>query len=186
MLVSESLLVVSNSLWSHGLYSPWNSPGQNTGVGSLSILQGIFPTRGSNPGLLHCRGILYQLSHKGSPRILGSQFLLQWIFPTQESNWGLLHCRWILYQLSDEVLGASTRVPTHDKVMRESPDGQGESGLKGAPPPDLPERLPSNQNLSVFTILRLSPTLLTLRGGYPRSPFSEENQLKTLVNKSLQ
>ena len=47
----------------------WNSPGQNTGVGSLSLLQGIFPTQGSNPGLLHCRWILYQLSHKGSPRI---------------------------------------------------------------------------------------------------------------------
>ena len=51
-------------------YSPWNSPGQNTGVGSLSLLQGIFPTQGSNPGLLHCRRILYQLSHNGSPRIL--------------------------------------------------------------------------------------------------------------------
>ena len=50
--------------------SPWNSPGQNTGVGSCSLLQGIFPTQGSNPGLLHCRQILYQLSHKGSPRIL--------------------------------------------------------------------------------------------------------------------
>ena len=47
-----------------------NSPGQNTGVGSLSLLQGIFPTQGSNPGLPHCRWILYQLSHKGSPRIL--------------------------------------------------------------------------------------------------------------------
>ena len=46
------------------LYSPWNSPGQNTGVGSLSLLQGIFPTQGSNPGLLHCRWILYQMSHK--------------------------------------------------------------------------------------------------------------------------
>ena len=46
--------------------SPWNSPGQNTGVGSLSLLKGIFPTQGSNPGLLHCRWILYQLSHKGS------------------------------------------------------------------------------------------------------------------------
>ena len=44
-----------------------NSPGQNTGVGSLSLLQGIFPTQGSNPGLSHCRQILYQLSHKGSP-----------------------------------------------------------------------------------------------------------------------
>ena len=51
----------------HGLYSPWNSPGQNTGVDSLSLLQGIFPTQGSNPGLLHCRQIFYQLSHKGSP-----------------------------------------------------------------------------------------------------------------------
>ena len=44
--------------------------GKNTGVGSLSLLQEIFPTQGSNPGLLHCRQILYQLRHKGSPRIL--------------------------------------------------------------------------------------------------------------------
>ena len=67
---SESRSVVSNSLGPHGLYSPWNSPGQNTGVGSLSFLQGIFPTQGSNPDLPHCRQILYQLSHEGSPRIL--------------------------------------------------------------------------------------------------------------------
>ena len=52
------------------LYSPWSPLGHNTGVGSLSFLQGIFPTQGSNPGLLHCRWILYQLSHKGSPRIV--------------------------------------------------------------------------------------------------------------------
>ena len=64
---SDSSSVMSYSSWLHGLYSPWNSPGQNTGVGSLSLLQGIFPTQGSNPGLLHCRWILYQLSHKGSP-----------------------------------------------------------------------------------------------------------------------
>ena len=50
------------------LYSPWNPPGQNTGVGSLFLLYGIFPTPGSNPGILHCRQILYQLSHKGSPK----------------------------------------------------------------------------------------------------------------------
>ena len=50
-----------------GLYSPWNSPGQNTGAGSLSLLQGIIPTQGSNPGLPNCRQILYQLSHQGSP-----------------------------------------------------------------------------------------------------------------------
>ena len=53
---------MSNSLQPHGLYSPWNSLGQNTGVGSLSLLQGIFPTQGSNPGLPHCRQILYQLT----------------------------------------------------------------------------------------------------------------------------
>ena len=47
--------------------SPWNSPGKNTGVHSLSLLQGIFPTQGSNPGLPHCRRILYQLSCQGSP-----------------------------------------------------------------------------------------------------------------------
>ena len=63
---SESRSVVSDSLRSRGLYSPWNSPGQNTKVGSLSVLQGIFSTQGSNPGLLHRRWILYQLSHKGS------------------------------------------------------------------------------------------------------------------------
>ena len=58
------------SLQPHGLYSPWNSPGQKTGAGSLSLLQGIFPTQGSNSDLLRCRWIFYQLSHKGSPRIL--------------------------------------------------------------------------------------------------------------------
>ena len=62
--------VVSGSLQPHGLYSPWNSPGQNTGVDSLSLLQGIFPTQGLNPDLPQFRWILYQLSHQGSPRIL--------------------------------------------------------------------------------------------------------------------
>ena len=67
---SESHSVVSDSLRPHALYSPWNSPHQNTGVGSLSLLQRIFPIQGSNPGLPHCRRILYQLSRKGSPTIL--------------------------------------------------------------------------------------------------------------------
>ena len=64
---SKSCSVMSDSLWPHGLYSPWNSPGQHTGVGSRSLLQGIFPTQGSNCGLLHCRQILYQLSYQGGP-----------------------------------------------------------------------------------------------------------------------
>ena len=67
---SESCSVVSDSLWPHGLYSPWNSPGQNTGVASLSLLQRVFPTQGWNPGLPHCRQILYQLSPQGSPQML--------------------------------------------------------------------------------------------------------------------
>ena len=71
--------------------TPWtiqsmNSPGQNTGVGSLSLLQRIFPIQGLNPGLLHCRQILYQLSHKGSPlspRVcLNSYSLSQWCYLT--------------------------------------------------------------------------------------------------------
>ena len=77
---------MSDSLWLHGLYSPWNSWGQNTAVGSLSLLQGIFPARDWtrwNPGIPHCRWILYQLSHKGSPRIL------EWIdYPfSRGSSW---------------------------------------------------------------------------------------------------
>ena len=61
---------MSNSLWPNGLYSLWNSPGQNTGLGCLSLLQWISPTQRLNPGLPHCRRTLCQLSHKGSPKIL--------------------------------------------------------------------------------------------------------------------
>ena len=84
----------------------WNSTGQNTGVGSLYLLQGIFPIQRLNPGLPHCRQILYQLSHKGSPRILewlAYPSLLQQIFPTQVLNQDFLHCKQILYQLSYQV-----------------------------------------------------------------------------------
>ena len=67
---SEGCPVMSNSLRPHRLYRPGDSPGQNTGVGSLSLLQGVLPTQGSNLGCLHCRQILYQLGHQGSRRIL--------------------------------------------------------------------------------------------------------------------
>ena len=65
--VHESRSVVSNSLRPHRLYSPWNSLGQNTGVGSLSLLQGIFQIQELNQCLLHRRWFLYQLSYQGSP-----------------------------------------------------------------------------------------------------------------------
>ena len=61
---------MSNSLQPHGLYGPWNSLGKNTGVSSRSLLQGIFPIQGRNSGFLHCGQILFQLNHKGIPRIL--------------------------------------------------------------------------------------------------------------------
>ena len=80
------------------IYSPWNSPGQNTGVGSLSLLQVIFLTQGLNPGLPHFWLILYDQSHKGIPRILewAAYSFSSWSF-CQESNRSLLHCRRILY-----------------------------------------------------------------------------------------
>ena len=99
---SESRSVVSDYLWPHGLYSPWNSPGQNIGVGNLSFLEGIFPTQGSNWGFPHCRQIFFLPAEPpGKPQNtrVSSLFLLQSIFLTQESNRGLLHYRQI-HQLS--------------------------------------------------------------------------------------
>ena len=67
------VLVVSDYLRPHGLYSPWNSPGKNPGVGSHSLLQGTFLTQGLKLGLLHCEQILYHLSHQG----IGPKYLLE-------------------------------------------------------------------------------------------------------------
>ena len=69
-----------------GLYSPWNSPGQNIGVGSLSLFHGIFPTQGSNPSLPHCRRLLYQLSYQGSRTALVHSLFGNWrLFLTKYS-----------------------------------------------------------------------------------------------------
>ena len=102
--VKGKSLSLSDSLWPHGLYRPWNSLGQNTGVGSLSFLQGLFPTQGSgieprSPTLLVDS---LHAEQQGKPKNtgVGSLSLLQRIFLTQESNQGLLHSRKILYQLS--------------------------------------------------------------------------------------
>ena len=102
--VSENHSVMSDSLPPHGLYRPRNSPGQNTGVGSLSLLQRIFPTQELNQGFMHCRRILYKLSYQGSPILIGRycRQKIQGIFPTQGSNPGFPHCRWILYELSHQ------------------------------------------------------------------------------------
>ena len=86
----------------HGLYSPWNSPGHNTRVGSLSLLQGELPNPGIEPKSLALQVDSLPAEPQGKPKNTGagSLSLPQWIFLTQESNQGLLHCRQILYQLS--------------------------------------------------------------------------------------
>ena len=117
ILVSQSCPTLCNPMRPR-LLCPWNSPGKNTGVGCHSQLQGIFPTQGPNPGLLHCRWILYYLRHQESPRSRAdSLFLLQWTFPTQESNWGLLHCRQILYQLSYLRSPLMTVLPVYPTLL---------------------------------------------------------------------
>ena len=71
-------------------------------MGCCALLQGIFPTQGSNAGLPALQEDSLLSEPPGKPKNTGvrSLSLLQGIFPTQESNWGLLYCRWILYQLS--------------------------------------------------------------------------------------
>ena len=99
---SGSRSVMSDSLCPHGLYSPWNSPGQNTGVGSCSLLQRIFPIPDQTQISCIAGGFFLPAEPPGKPKNkrVGSLSLLQQIFPTQESNWGLLHRRQILYQLN--------------------------------------------------------------------------------------
>ena len=101
---SESHSVMSDSSQPQGLYSPWNSLGQNTGVGSLSLLQGNLPNPGIEPRspTLWADSLPAEPPEKPRNTGVGSLFILQWIYLTQESNRGLLHCRRILYQLSYE------------------------------------------------------------------------------------
>ena len=73
---SESHLVLSDSLWPQGLYSPWNFPGHNTGVVAFPFSRGSSQPRVWTEGLPHCRRILYQLSHKGKPYYMLSIVLM--------------------------------------------------------------------------------------------------------------
>ena len=87
--------IMSDSLLCRGLYNPWNFPGQNTGMGSLFLLQGISETQGSNPGLPTLQAYSLSAEQSGKPKNTGvvNLSLLQQIFLTQELNWDLLHCR---------------------------------------------------------------------------------------------
>ena len=92
--------VVSDSLWLHGLWPamllyPWDFPGKNTGVGCHSLFHGIFPTQGSNPGLLHCRQIPYHLSHQGSPPRLCLNTFKAGKFPASPEHPSLCQTVWV-------------------------------------------------------------------------------------------
>ena len=99
---SESHSVMSDSLWPHGLYNPWNSPGQKTGVGSLSLLQGHLPNPGIEPRspALQADSLPAEPQGESKNTGVGNLSLYQWIFPTQELNQGLCTAGKILYQLS--------------------------------------------------------------------------------------
>ena len=97
------MIVMSDSLLPHGLHTPGNSPGQNTGVGSLALLQGMFPTQGSNPGLLHYRQILYQLSHQGSPWYRNKR-VLNWIQDRLVHLWLLISNTEMRFPLPQKIV----------------------------------------------------------------------------------
>ena len=118
MKVKVKVSQSSNSLGPRGLYSPWTSLGQNTGVGSLFLLQGTVPTQGLNPGLPHCRQILYQLSHKGSPSVEGDAFTGSFLrsSPSSDSLCGKDHSEeWL------EGTGKHSLVPGWGSVIRTGP-----------------------------------------------------------------
>ena len=100
--------------------------GDNTRVDCHALLQGIFPTHGSNPGLLHCRHIFLPSEPAGKPKNtgVGGLSLLQGIFLTQESNQDLLHCGYILYQLRYQ--GS----PYVEHVMRNASLDESQAGIK--------------------------------------------------------
>ena len=132
---SVSHSVMSNSLRPARPLCLWNSPSKNTGVRSLSLLQGIFPTRGSNPGLLHWRQILYCLSH--------INFFLMWMTISQSKekeetisgNWAILNVlsqnkvkfrsQWIsaglegqyAYPITPEISNHLHWLPPHHKIL---------------------------------------------------------------------
>ena len=97
--------------------SPWNSPGQNAGGGSLSFLQGNLPNPGIKPmsPALQVDSLPAEPQGKSRNIGVGSVSLLQGIFPTQELNQGLLHCRQILYQLSYHLVPPCKNILNVDK-----------------------------------------------------------------------
>ena len=161
---SESRSVMPDSLQPYGPYSPWNSLGQNTGVGSLSLLQRIFLTQEPNRGLPHCRQILYQLSRKGSPRILervAYPFSSSSSQPRNQTGVSCIASRFCIRRASPKPEGLS---PGRYPLLREtqpssSPLPQPQGSFQLQPPPRGPS-LPWGDLLSRSEDPQLQPELL--------------------------
>ena len=112
--------VVSDSLRPHGLLParllcPWDSPGKNTGVGCHALLQKVFPTEGSNPGLAHCRQILYLLSQQGSNILFIHSFVNRYLdCSVSWFLWMMLQVMWECKYLFKILI--SIPLNTHPKV----------------------------------------------------------------------
>ena len=143
---------MSDSLRPHGLYSPWDSPGKNTGVGSLSLLQGIFPTQGLNSGFPHCRQILYCLSHQGSPGVyryssklgMRSDLISCCLcpFPFFSPILSSRHCQWLIhiYSMPSESAAENSHTSTSSAIgegMIPSPGGSPKSQIPRYDPPSV-------------------------------------------------
>ena len=118
-LWSGSRSVMSDSLWCHGLYSSWNSPCQNSGVSSLSHLQGLIPTQGLNQVSCIAGGFFTSWAPREAQEYWSGQPIASpGNFPTQELNWGLLHCRWVLYHWATwEAHEKGTRALKHPSCL---------------------------------------------------------------------
>ena len=142
---------MSESLRLHGLHSQWNSPGQNTGMGSLSLLQRIFPTQVSSKDLLHYRQILYQLSYRGSPWI--QKQIGSWIFLICESVSALLYTlTFIIFFSSVQFSSVAQSCPTLCDPMNHSTPG-----------------LPVHHHLPEFTQTHVHRVHDAIQPSHPRS-----------------
>ena len=99
-----------------------DSPDKNTGMGSHSLLPGIFPTQGLNPCLLHCKQILYNLSQQGCPGII-------WVGPKcyhncpykKEAEWDLIHTKKTIWTQSRDVKVLAWKTEVMWPLSKESP-----------------------------------------------------------------
>ena len=118
----------------------WNSPSQNTGVGSCSLLWGIFPTQGSNPGLPHCRWILYQVIHQGKPREFPPRHKCHgWyiVFPQLPLCWERLNNSEVSAAIWNPMILLNLTKPFHSSPKRSRHLREEQDNQSASPPASL-------------------------------------------------